>query len=256
VLFDLTLTAFGPLRARAELRSFYSGKAAIAGRDWQLGLVNDDPTSRAGFPTGASLLLRPWEQRDQPFRVGLGTIDAFPFSAHLFFQSQAYRLVSAFDFHTSPTNGRLTLTPQSVDLGQLAVRGQFIRRLMLHDGPWTVVLDEPTGTMPVPVGTYAAYRIQLQQGDVAAYPTVWPADRGIQENVVIESGGLTQLTAGGPLTNMVEVQRRSQHVVFNHRLVGADGHSYRLTNLDHSQPPRFTVYQGDQAVASGNFEFG
>ena len=34
------------------------------------------------------------------------------------------------------------------------------------------------------------------------------------------------------------------------------GGAYQLVNQDRSHPPEFTVYQGDQKVASGKFEFG
>ena len=63
------------------------------------------------------------------------------------------------------------------------------------------------------------------------------------------------LTAGGPLTNSVSVIRQGRKLSLNYQLVGAGG-AYQLVNQDRSHPPEFTVYQGDQKVASGKFEFG
>ena len=64
------------------------------------------------------------------------------------------------------------------------------------------------------------------------------------------------LTAGGPLTNSVTVTRRGNLLVFDYRLLGAGGDTYQLGTTDYSKPPQFAVYQGDQKIASGNFEFG
>jgi hypothetical protein len=158
-----------------------------------------------------------------------------------------------FDFEVSPPVCRLEFIEQPVTPGQLEVRGQHIHRLILRDGPWMVGLDEPAGPIPVPAGSYAAHMVQLRHGDARAYPQVWPADRGIQRQTVIEPGQPIELVVGGPLTNMVQVKRRTHHVHFDHQLVGAGGQAYRIAEQN---LPRFTVFRGEKVVATGNFEFG
>jgi hypothetical protein len=254
MLLDLTLSAFMQLHARAGVRSFFSGKATLGERDWEVGVVFG-PDGRRGSLGGTSMLLRPWDQREQDFKTDSGSTDAFPFPSNLFFQGEAYRILRAFDFGHSPPSGRLTFASTTVSTGSLEFRGAFVPRLILLEGPWTTVIDDPSGLVSVPTGIYEVYRLQVRQGTAVARPN-WLGDRGVLQRVVIEPEGVAQLTAGGPLTNMVSVKRRSQHVVFDHWLAGADGSRYQMLSPSRGEPPRFTVFQGDKAIASGNFEFG
>jgi hypothetical protein len=253
-LLDLTLSEFMQLHAQVGLRSFFSGQGVLGEREWEVGVVHG--SGAPNQPMGnASMLLRPWSQREEPFKIDRGTTDAFPFPSNLFVQGEAYRILHAFDLGQSPPIGRLTFTRAEAPTGWLEFHGAFVPRLILMDGPWTCVIDDPAGVVSLPLGSYQAYRIQVQHRDAIARPNTH-SDRGVLQRVVIQPERVARLAAGGPLTNMVEVHRRSQHVVFNHWLAGADGHRYRMIEPVQGQPPRFTVYQGDKAIASGNFEFG
>jgi hypothetical protein len=255
VLLDLTLTSYGAVRVTAALRSFYTGQVTLQDREWQIGIV-DRLLLGPGTIEGTAFLLRPWEEHEASFRVGSGATDAIPFTPQLFFDGRAYQVRAEYELEAAPPVCRVELTEQTVALGELEIAGQFVRRLVLSDGPWTAVLDEPAGAVPVPAGHYGAFLIQLQQAEALALPQVWPADRGIQRPTVVGEGRPTVLAAGGPLTNLTQVNRRRQHVVFHYQLVGAAGDVYRLVEQGRQEPPGFTVYRGGQPIASGNFEFG
>jgi hypothetical protein len=141
-------------------------------------------------------------------------------------------------------------------LGDLRLAGEFVRRLVLKEGPYTVVLDAPAGTVQVPVGHYSAYQVQVQKGDVIALADTELTSEGIKARLVVATNQPASLTVGGPLTNALALSRWGRSLVLNHRLVGAGGTTYRFPNLDRSKPPRFTVYHGDKKLASGNFQFG
>jgi hypothetical protein len=255
VLLDLTLTSYGAVRVSAALRSFFAGQVTLQDREWQIGIV-DRLLSGPGTFEGTAFLLRPWEEHEASFRVGTGATDAIPFTPQLFFDGRAYQMQGEYELEAAPPVCRVQLTEQTVALGELEIAGQFVRRLVLRDGPWTAVLDEPSGAVPVPAGNYGSFLIQLQQAEALALPQVWPADRGIQRPTVVGEGRPTVLAAGGPLTNLTQVNRRRQHVVFHYQLVGAAGDVYRLVEQGQREPPGFTVYRGGQPIASGSFEFG
>ena len=77
----------------------------------------------------------------------------------------------------------------------------------------------------------------------------------LTRQITVNEKQLAVLTVGGPLTNSVSVSRGGKYLSMNYQLVGAGG-AYQVVNQDRAHPPEFTVYQGDQKVASGKFEFG
>lgn len=255
LMVTLSLRAFNTLYASASLRSFFGGKVTLQDRDWQIGIV-DKAHGRPGSLRSTSLLFRPWEARNKPFNVESGLLDTFAFPTLLFFHDRAYQVEGLCLHEGKEVRYRVQLTERPVPLGDLKFTGQFIRRAILKDGPWTVVLDEPAGTVQVPVGTYGAYQVQVQKGDAGACLDVWPRDRGIARKITVVEGKVATLAAGGPLTNTVVVSRRGNTLGFSYRVVDADGESYRLLEQDRSEPPRFAVYKGDRQLASGKFEFG
>ena len=51
-----------------EQHSIWQGKMSLHGRDWQVGMVQNAQAA-AGALSNGQLLLRPWENRNQPFSV-------------------------------------------------------------------------------------------------------------------------------------------------------------------------------------------
>lgn len=256
VLVDLDLWAYREhFQAVATMRSFWAGLISLHGRDWQVGFI-ESPEGRIGLARHGHLLVRPWAARQEQFNVQSGTLDALEFPDKLFVQGQAYRVECQYERQEDQPQYRLKLTQQRVPLGELKLTGEFVRRLVLKDGSYTVVVDAPAGTVPVPMGNYSAYQVQVQKGDVIALADTALAREGIKTRLVVASNPPATLTAGGPLTNIVTLTRWGRSLVLNQRLVGAGGTTYRFPNRDRRQPPRFTVYQGDQQLGSGQFEYG
>jgi hypothetical protein len=258
VVLDLDLWDYrsgnSAIYATAKLRSYWSGKFTLEGRDWQLGVIERPQTSDFSGRNGY-LLLRDWGKRDEPLNVEDGSLDAFVFPANLFFRGKAYRVECVPEQQDDRSRYRVQLAEQPVGLGEVKISGEFIRRLILKGGPFTVVLDEPSGTSQVPLGTYSGYQVQLQRGGVIASLDQLSSEQGVSKRIVVK-GGMTAALVGGPLTNSVTVSRRGKSLVLSYRLVGAGGETYRRLQQASSKPPRFTIFQGEKKLASGEFEFG
>lgn len=253
-LVDLNFFEYrSQVNGHAAVRSFWAGKAVLAGREWQVGLI-DIPRNRQASAGGGHLLLRPWENRNNAFSVYDGSLDAAPFSGKLFIQARLYDVECAQLGESDPPRRELKLREQPAELGELKLTGDFIQRVHLTGGPCLAVLDAPTGTVRVPVGQYGDFQVRLGQGGVVAHSE--RSDRGVKKPLVVAKDKVATLVAGGPLTNSVTLTRRGRHLVFNYRLLGAGGETYQLETTDRSNPPQFAVYQGDKKIASGRFEFG
>jgi len=253
-LVDLNLSDYrGRLNVYAGVRSLWAGKAVLAGREWQVGVI-DNPRVKRGVAGVGHLVLRPWENRGDRFGVSDGSLDAFPFSSKLFIQTRCYQVDCAFLAEGDKLRCQLKFQEQPAELAELKLSGDFIQRVHLRDGPCLVVLDAPAETVRVPVGRYGDHQVRLGKGDAVAHPE--RSDRDVRKPLVVAKEKPAALTAGGPLTNSVTVTRRGKHLVFNYRLLGAGGEPYQLGTTDYSKPPRFAVYQGDKKIASGKFEFG
>lgn len=253
-LLDLNLSEYrGRLNAYAAVRAFWAGKAMLAGREWQVGMI-DNPQDNRRPPHSGHLLLRPWKDRNNPFSVFAGSLETFPFAGTIFLQTQSYDVRCAPLLEGGPAQYQLTFQTKPAELGELKLAGAFIQRLHLTGSAGLAVLDAPTATVRVPVGRYDYHAVRLEQGGVVAH-LERPRDRALKPLVVAKDKPAT-LAAGGPLTNHVTVTQRGRHLAFNYKLLGAGGETYELGTRDYQNPPRFAVYQAGQKIASGKFEFG
>jgi hypothetical protein len=276
-------------------RSFWEGKVTVAGKDWEVGLVQNLSDQPGSFERG-QLLLRPWEERDKQFYAWSGSVDswavnfeyknralkaahAFEFSRRVFFEGHAWRL----DWDTEPKDHgeklALRFTEEQPALGELKLAGRFIERMILTGGPYAVVLVRPDGSVKVPVGSYKQPTIWLKQSQTEAYFDSLPKSgkhtvpqdprlagvrpiSGVEEAgkvVVVDELKPMVLAMGGPLTNSVSVVRDGQDLHLSYRLIGVGGEEYKIWEYWRSKPgsvPQFAVYQGDKNIASGKFAFG
>jgi len=135
------------------------------------------------------------------------------------------------------------------------ITGKFIQRLVLTGGPYLVCLDQPAGTVDIPVGSYSPSSILLKQGDTEAYQ--YNSSQPVSGSwIVVKTNAPVVLNVGGPLTNSVTATREGQDLSLDYKLIGAGGATYRLLNQDSSKPPKFTIYKSDREIASDNFQFG
>ncbi len=259
-LVDLNLHNYGsnPPDGNALLRSLWQGKITLQAREYQLGWVEGlhDPI---GSGESGHLLLRPWEERSQPFSLQDGSLDGFKFrfgpNRKFFFQNQACELDSVFEPQGDAVRCKVEFREQQTKLGELKLTGQFIHRLILFDAAWTVVLDAPAPVMKVPLGSYRHYQVQLKQGGKQAYRDT--ADPGMSASPIVISDSKTAVLAtGGPLTNSVIISRRGKYLDLRYQLLGADRATYLRLGQDRTKPPTFAIYQGGRKIASGKFEFG
>lgn len=62
------------------------------------------------------------------------------------------------------------------------------------------------------------------------------------------------LKVGAPLKQTLEVKRQGRSLALGYKLLGIGGEAY--AEADRSNPPGFTVYKGDQEIASGQLAYG
>jgi hypothetical protein len=275
------------------VRSLWDGAVELNGQKWYLAVM-DGLDGRIGPATSlnqvsARMVLRPWEQRHEPFlwwhatlekmhslaHVKLVTFpyrwagnaevyDAFNLPENLFFQNRAYRM----DYHTESSNGTanlaVTFNPAQVALGKLRVNGEYFQRLVLDGGMspggFTAILDSAlrdhpgteTGTdVQVPVGSYPR-QIALLQREGHGNVAV-----GLATNpIVITEIGTNVLTAGGPLNGSVRIEPFPAQVRLDYQLTNASGILFHLVRQNENDPPRVEIRQGDKLLAQGAFEFG
>lgn len=252
-VMDLTLIEVrNRIHCSATLRSLWLGQMEFDGEEWQLGVI--DSVFNSGAANHSHLLMRPRAHRDRPFNAAEASADTFPYATRLFVHQRAFQL-NATESDGGEPRLRIELTPQQPALGELRVSGRFIRRLTLLGGPFLVVLDGPEGVIRVPVGSYSTPKISLSDGSVAARPRTTYRRPASQRINVTESAAV-ELAGGGPLKNVVLASRRGDLLHLEHRLVGVEGESYTLENIDRSKPPEFVVYQNGRKIGTGKFEFG
>jgi hypothetical protein len=254
VLTDITLYDYGAQpNCFLAVRSFWQGKLALSGQDWQVGIL-EDAWGRFGSFDNSRLLLRPWEKRNQPFNVGDGLLDTVPFSRKLFVGGHAWQVEEIARSQNGEAGPALQFTEQSVALGELKITGQFIGRLVLGGGQYLVILDQPAGVVKVPTGSYNQPDVRLEHNGAGAFTRPGQPQGGGRISVDGKTPAL--LNAGGPLTNSVTASRQGADLHLDYLLVGAGGGTYQLAKQDTSKPPQFAVYQGDKKIGSGDFEFG
>ncbi|HEY9174439.1 MAG TPA: hypothetical protein VI136_19320 [Verrucomicrobiae bacterium] len=256
LLLDLNFRQYSSLYVSASLRSFYAGKTTLADRDWQVGII-EKPYSDPNSLRDASLLFRSWDSRTQAFGADDGRLQAFPLPKTLCFGGHSYRVTATWESATEAKGVRLEFAEEPVPLGGLKINGDYIRRALLMDASRTVVLDAPTGTVPVPVGSYTSYQVHLQQSESSASLKDSFSHRGVTSTITVQSNKPGTLVAGGPLTNTVTLRRRGNLLVMEHRVVGAGGEAYQLDGgANYEHPPTFAVFSGEKRLATGKFEFG
>jgi hypothetical protein len=64
------------------------------------------------------------------------------------------------------------------------------------------------------------------------------------------------IKGGAPLNHTVKIQRTGSVLKFDYALIGTDGKTYDLWEINDQSKPVFSVYRGDEKVGGGEFEFG
>jgi hypothetical protein len=235
--------------------SYWQGKALLGDRECQVGLVENP--NHLGSTVEAHLLFRPWQDRDVPFSLEDGLMTGFEYCTNLFAHGHAYRLSCAYLPGDAP-RFKLELTHAEPELGEVALTGKYIERLILKEHqakvPFIVVLDWPATTARIPVGTYNSSWVALKEKETRAFSDY--RDWFRVRPVTISAGKAAVLQAGGPLTNSVTVENQGRILSIEYQMLGAGGR-YRLAGpVDRTKPPEVAIYQNGKKVGSGKFEYG
>jgi hypothetical protein len=143
-----------------------------------------------------------------------------------------------------------TAQAQGSVLGELKLEGNHIERLVLHrrDGR-TEQFNEPAETIKLTIGEYRLQEVRLKGGfncnSIISSTYNW---------VTVTEDESAVLKVGAPLKQMLEVKRRGKALVLDYKLLGIGGESY--TKQGRNKPPRLIVYNGDEEINSGRFEYG
>jgi hypothetical protein len=239
----------GSVSVYAGLCSYWQARLSLHGQEWQFGLVENMPDGKA--PGSLQyLLLRPWAERQRAFHLNSSSPDFCYFTKSVFFGNHAYELDCRYEPGGTSPKYKITFKEQAPRLGELKVTGADLHRLILTAKPaMTVVLDQPAGTVKLPVGSYALEEIWLRKGETE----VLRLNAG---RIAVDEQKPATLVAGGPLTNSVEAKSQGQNLQLNYKLLGADGGAYRMPRPDYKHPPECAVFQGTNRLATGKFEFG
>ncbi|MCL5096776.1 MAG: hypothetical protein M1608_04455 [Candidatus Omnitrophica bacterium] len=252
-VMDLNLYRFGSgCSAYAGLRSFWQAKITLAGRESQVGIL-ENPGARLSTARSDRILVRPWDGRNKPFRADEVASVAVSFNPKLFVGNHAYALNRRAVVRDGKTQLELQFTEEQPALGELRITGDFVQRLVLEGGPYVVVLDKPVPVTKVPVGRYTQAAIRLDNNGTEAFRS--PRSDGTK-TIVISDQKPALLEGGGPLTNFVAVTRRGPLLQFSYQVRGAGGDVYELASMNRAKPPEFAVYQGGKKIDSGRFQFG
>jgi len=274
------------------VRSLWEGGVELNGKKWYLavmdGLDGRIGPARSLSQGSARMVLRPWEERNEPFlwwhatlekvhslaHVKLVTFpyryagdaevyDAFNVPENLFFQEQAYRMDYRAESSNGPANLAVTFNPVQPALGKLRVAGEYLQRVVLDGGTspggFTAILDSALRDGPaaesgrdvqVPAGSYPRQIVLLQREGHSNVAV------GLATNpMVITETSTNGFTAGGPLNGSVRIEPLAMQVRLDYELTNASGILFRLVRQEEKDPPRFEMRQGEKLVARGTFEF-
>ena len=239
----------GDVNVYAGLCSYWQARISLHGTDWQFGLVESLLENKLSAAP-EYLLLRPWKERQRPLNLASSTPDFCGFTTNLFFGNRAYALDCRCYARGNSAKYQVTFREQAPRLGELHVTGAGLHRLILTRGrDLTALLDQPQGTVKLPVGNYSLDEIWLRQGDTEVF-------RLNAGRVAVDEQRPATLVAGGPLTNAVVAKSQGDSLQLNYQLLGVDGGAYKSPRLDPKRPPEFAVFQGTNRLATGKFQYG
>ncbi len=212
-----------------------------------------------------------FELDDQPWMLGVvdnldGRIDSndllylqgpsklmpvFPVVDTLFFGGHTFHLSLTFESINAEVVVKATLTELHPQMGQLNTEADGSRHVRLRSDRLTALLDDPPGTVALPVGDYRVEDCVLYDEHLG-----WAGPKFVEcsQNLSVQPGPAASLRLGKPLSNTVEIARDRNLLLLDYRLVGAGGEQYAYYNWRSN--PSFTVSKGPLRIAEGTFPFG
>ena len=224
------------------INSGWQGEIELAGKQCEISILD---TLNGIFDSSDSFRFD--HDQHRAARLPFGEIDVRSLPKWINFSGQSYNMECAFRVADGETVVAITFTPITEDLMDVSFEGQHVSRIMLANEERVYgILDWPSPEMRIPSGDYSLSQVDLLDS-YSGQP------RTAQE---IAAGINTTIKTGGPLKQEVAVTRRGLNLVVSYALRGPDGTIYDADSRDGGKPPEFAVYQGDNKVLSGQFEYG
>jgi hypothetical protein len=248
---EIALSAYGSgmFYANVGVQSCWRGRFTWGSQEVELALI-EGPWGDRSAQTGPFLVLRPWARHGERIALEQGTADAIALPKVLHWQDLSYELSRRFETEAGVERCRLEFTEQKPALGGIKINGALLNRLVLEsEHGYTVVLDTPATEARGPLGTYKLSGIWVKNDGAEARAAS-------TRQVKVTDQSPTLLSAGGPLTNSVSIQRRGKFLVLSYQLVGLDGGTYQLQNEDRSNPPEARIFYKGKQLAAGKFAYG
>jgi hypothetical protein len=155
-------------------------------------------------------------------------------------------ILSAIAPAAEPAQKQPVPDPSSCEL----ILGKHIENIVLTDQRARPAIYRRSGSsLFLPPGQYVVTQI-----DVVGGYSSYCSPRRAADELSLVPGKPRRLDVGTPLTPSVTVKRSGRVLKLDYQLLDADGRQYR--DNQRSNPPQFTVYQGDHLVGSGSFEYG
>jgi hypothetical protein len=220
------------------VESGWAGELELDGATWTLGLV-DNLDGRI-------------DSNDLLYLCGPGTLTSVcPAPETLFFAGHTFRLEMAFQAVDSGVVLEAVLTELHPEMSQLDIRADGSRHIRLRSESLTALLNDPAGTVSLPVGTYRVEDCILGDEHIR-----WAGPKFVEstQSLSIQPGTPASLHVGKPLRSTVEVSRDRNLLRLDYRLVGAGGERYAYYNW--RSPPSFRIYKGPVRIGGGTFPFG
>ncbi len=140
-------------------------------------------------------------------------------------------------------------SPPTAGNCQFVIDGEDVEKLTLATPPGPmgyVVVTAPAASLPA--GKYHVDEVVLKGGYTYSY------DGGTGPTVTLVPGVPFHYRPALPLMPGVEATRRGRLLDLNYRLTDVEGRVCRSGRQ--REPPKFAIFQGDQQIAAGSFEYG
>ena len=133
---------------------------------------------------------------------------------------------------------------------QLNINGKLIERLVLVNKADRVYeFERPASSVSLPPGRYFVREVHLQGGYLGN-----GRPRTDDDWFTLAPEQPHELNGGAPLTLNVETSRLGRTLTLDYELNDAGGRKY--LDRERSALPTFAVYEGDEEIGSGSFEYG
>ena len=135
--------------------------------------------------------------------------------------------------------------------GSLKIEGKYIERLILRrqDNNKSEEFRRPEQIIKLPTGKYYLHEVHLQ-GSYICYAS--RVSKRLQINITPDE--TATLKIGAPLKQIIKISRQGRNLAMNYELIGVGSEKY--ISRERNKPPTFTVYKGEQKIASDKFEYG